>query len=73
MWYVPETTMWQFIGFIRPGVGAIPLIAELQAMFWSLLYESASQHHRHRGIITCYSQKVPESPTELIMGHTVHS
>lgn len=23
-----------FIGFVRPGVGAIPPIAEMQAMFW---------------------------------------
>jgi dimethylaniline monooxygenase (N-oxide forming) len=33
----PEDTSISFIGFVRPGVGAIPPIAEQQAMWWTAL------------------------------------
>ncbi|KAH3919159.1 hypothetical protein HBI56_100610 [Parastagonospora nodorum] len=33
----PEETSIAFIGFVRPGVGAIPPIAEQQAMWWTAL------------------------------------
>ncbi len=41
-----------FIGFVRPGVGAIPPISEMQAMWWTALLQgkmqkpSSKQHYR---------------------------
>ena len=35
----PEEPLLAFIGFVRPNVGAIPPISEMQAMWWALLLE----------------------------------
>jgi dimethylaniline monooxygenase (N-oxide forming) len=40
-----------FIGFVRPSIGAIPPLAEMQAQFWVL---RLLQHH--------YSEQVPRGP-----------
>ena len=38
-----------FIGFVRPGVGAIPPIAEQQAMWWIALILGKMQEPKHAG------------------------
>ena len=38
-----------FIGFVRPGVGAIPPIAEQQAMWWTALILGKMEEPRHAG------------------------
>ena len=38
-----------FIGFVRPGVGAIPPIAEQQAMWWTALILGKMQEPNHAG------------------------
>jgi hypothetical protein len=43
----PREPRLAFLGFVRPNVGAIPPMAELQAMWWALrLRRLVSDHHR---------------------------
>merc|ERR1719410_241669 len=69
----PEEPRLAYIGFIRPNVGAIPPMAEMQAMWWCEKLEEKLQGRSSDLDQTCYKLKESRLPYGVDYGYYMFS
>jgi len=69
----PEEPRLAYIGFIRPNVGAIPPMAEMQAMWWCEKLEEKLQGRSSELDQTCYKLKESRLPYGVDYGYYMFS